>query len=235
MNSVAKYLFRIRPFPQSMHLKTKPNDLPPRTDWFASVQSPLHFNELDLSLPKDCHLLFLDLDETIVARSTNWFYHSTTGTDINNEKIQIRPHLKDFLIQIQTKYTVILFTASGPKRMNRILDYLGQEFYRTLDRSFTLPGKPLGIHKVKPPVFKDLNRFGVNLRTSLLLDDNPNYFLTCRKNALKIKPYFGGNDDELPKYADLLLKLSEFENIQQPVINLKIEHPDIFDGTRWFF
>ena len=235
-NQIAKYLFQITTLPKDIAIKSSAINLPPRIDWFSRIQGPKTMPSFDVKFPTTKKLLFLDMDETILARSSHWFYNGKNGSRIGEESFFVRPHLHSFLKQVESKYHVILFTASYPKRLTSILPFLNYKFHMTLHREFTTPGRAVHIYKNKIPVFKDLNRFKVDLTNCILLDDNPNYFLSCRENGIKIKPYFGdAKDDELLRYSDLLLQLAESNNMQYAISNLKVDYPDVFDGTRWIF
>eukprot|EP00835_Amoeboradix_gromovi_P006654 NODE_831_length_3850_cov_0.209544.p3 type:complete len:237 gc:universal NODE_831_length_3850_cov_0.209544:2413-1703(-) len=236
MQNFAKYLFRINEIPHDVKIKDFPIELSKRNDWFARNQSPRQLPKLNIELTNSKKILFLDMDETIIARSGNWFYNSKSHDFvIGTEKIVIRPYLSNFLHQVEKKYNVILFTASGPKRLSKILSCIPYTFHSVLHREFTSPGRDTFIHRFKSPVFKDLNRFNINLTRALILDDNPNYFLSCQENGIKIKPYFGGTDDALLRYSDLLSKLSESKNMQYSISHLKTDYPFVFEGTRWLF
>ena len=236
MITLANYLYKINSIQMPIRIKTSKPNFVPRNDWFARVQSQsTHRIKFKLPFPMDKKLLFLDMDETIIARSSHWFYRGKREFKINNEYIDIRPHLVDFISAVSTKYHIILFTASYKDRMSQILPLLPITFNTTLDRSFTTKGKSNFIHKYKLPVFKDLNRFNIKLKSTILLDDNPNYFLHSQLNGLKIKPYFGKNDDELLKYRDILLDIANSDNVQYTIGHLKMDYKDKFDGTRWIF
>ena len=235
---LAQHLFNIQTLPTSISIKSTPTILHKRKDWFSSVQSPIESPmRHDLQFPKGKHLLFLDMDETILARSSHWFFNGDDQQKIKvgSEFIIMRPHFNEFVTQLRKKYHIVLFTASYPDRLTSILPFLNHEFDMVLDRRDTTPGQSIYFYKFKLPVFKHLLRFNIDLKQSVLLDDNPNYFLSCQENGIKIKPYFGGPDDMLPRYCDLLLNLADSPNFQHSIAHLKNDYKDVFEGTRWIF
>jgi Dullard-like phosphatase family protein len=168
-------------------------------------------------------LLLLDLDETLIhseIRNKNNFhilnklkdkancYHKVFSYIDNNYlyyfDIFFRPHLFDFLHEIQNYFDIGIFTASSKGYADTIIDYIDPShtiFNFRLYRDACIP--------IQNSIYiKDLRIIGNYEENNVILLDNSLYsFINQPKNGMLVYSfYWDDKDDQLIKAKNFLIK-----------------------------
>ena len=177
-------------------------------------------NKINLNFDNNKQLLFIDLDETLIHSD---IYDKKPFKIINYDKIlkfkfdnlyyyigiNFRKNLKNFLKKVSKYFNLILFTAAYQEYADVIIDYIDPEniffkkwFYR---ESCINLNDNINI--------KDLNIFNdIDLKHSVILDNNIYSFCNNLKNGILINSFFEGEDDDLMNiyyYLDNYIKNSQ--------------------------
>ena len=121
----------------------------------------------------------------------------------------LRPHLDDFFKRVGHLYEVVIFTASLKKYANIIIDVIDKYKivkYRLFREQCSL------IHQTYVKELKKLNR---NMKSVIIMDNNPNMYCLDKENGLPIKSFFNDrNDKELLQMAYILEKLAKVNDVR---------------------
>ena len=173
-------------------------------------------------------LAIFDLDETLIHCELNPENKSQTTIDVvlPNKKtkqigLNIRPHWKEELLKIKTKYYIIMYTASHQSYADSVVNYLDPHkeifdlrLYRNNCTIVLFEGNTFYIKDLR--IMKD-----VSLRDIVLIDNSVLSFAFHLDNGIPILPYYNGEEEiEMQNLCKLLLKLAECENIPAQIHNL---------------
>ena len=173
-------------------------------------------------------LAIFDLDETLIHSELNPENKAQTTIDVvlPNKKskeigLNIRPHWKEELLKIKTKYYIIMYTASHQSYADSVVNYLDPNkeifdlrLYRNNCTIVIFEGKTFYIKDLR--IMKD-----VSLRDIVLIDNSVLSFAFHLDNGIPILPYYNGEEEiEMQNLCKLLLKLAECDNIQAQIHNL---------------
>ncbi|XP_050367366.1 uncharacterized protein LOC126785769, partial [Argentina anserina] len=164
--------------------------------------------------------VFLDLDETLVHSSVtlpNRFDFLVRpiihGTEMRFYVIK-RPGVDQFLQKLAEKYEVVVFTAGMREYASLVLDRLDRHDVIISHRLYRDSCK-----EVNGKLVKDLSGLGRDLRSVVIVDDNPNSYVLQPENGIPVRPFiYDMPDGELRK----LLMFFESEG----------SHEDIRDAVR---
>ena len=153
--------------------------------------------------------LVLDLDHTIIYCEKKILRSSKVVRNIIT-----RPFLFDFLNDLKKYYRLNIFTAGDKKYCEFILSTIknkNYKFYEILNRDHLSEGK------------KKLNEISNDYKKIILIDDN-DYYFENKKNAIKIKPFYGkSNDRVLLKLKNILIKINKFDDMTKGISVFKNE------------
>ena len=140
--------------------------------------------------------------------------------------VSFRPGLKKFLIEAESRFEVILFTAAVQYYAEPVLDYIEQWLLQSRqslhvnDPTLQLPLFRHRLYRQSTSPFaryewaKDIRRLHRDMRRTVLVDNNADAMLATPDNAILIQDYFGidalgrGADDSwLDKTMHLLRQL----------------------------
>lgn len=161
--------------------------------------------------------LMLDLDETLVwacctkPENYDFMIHFTSRMQAHIVYVKIRPGARAFLEKMSEYWEVILFTASGQRYADAIVDVLDPKrrfAYRLYRKSCCF---------VNGACIKDLSVATNRLLSRILLvDNNPECYSRQLANGMPIKSYRGEIiDTALSDLTALLLTLSQSS---QPIV-----------------
>ncbi|XVF27431.1 hypothetical protein REPUB_Repub14bG0106100 [Reevesia pubescens] len=163
--------------------------------------------------------IFLDLDETLVHSSPDpppKMYDFVVRPNIEGQTMNFyvlkRPGVDFFLEEISKKYEVVVFTAGLQQYASQVLDKLdpkgliSHRLYR--DSCKEMEGK----------FVKDLSEMGRDLRSVVIVDDNPNAYSLQPENAVAIRSFVeDGEDRELEKLVKFFEFSERFEDMRVAV------------------
>ena len=173
-------------------------------------------------------LAIFDLDETLIHCELNPENEAQTTIEVvlPNKKtkeigINIRPHWKEELLKIKSKYYLIMYTASHQSYADSVVNYLDPNkeifdlrLYRNNCTIVLFEGKTFYIKDLR--IMKD-----VSLRDIVLIDNSVLSFAFHLDNGIPILPYYSGEEEiEMQTLCQLLLRLAECDNIQTQIHNL---------------
>lgn len=174
--------------------------------------------------------IFLDLDETIISSVDNNEYLNNREkldnlVELNSKKfdeegekfvynVYERPHLQPFLEFIFKNFNVSVWTAASKNyalfiidnfilNKERKLDYIFFDYHCGLSKKFKDDK-----HKIKSLdiLSNDFNIGKINLKNTIIIDDNEKVLRNQPDNCIKIKP-FDVIKDKNPKCDDELLRI----------------------------
>ena len=173
----------------------------------SKVQSPFLVTK-----SKKKYTLVLDLDETLIhlrqkksvvnikndvdinikINSLSDFELNEDINDLNKNKylLQFRVGLFSFLTLLKPFYEIISFTSATKEYADVIINeiekkrnFFDYKFYREHCVIF------------KDTFVKDIRRIGRDLSKIIIVDNNENNFVLNKENGIKIKPYYGDDDN----------------------------------------
>ena len=177
-------------------------------------------NKINLNLDNNKQILFIDLDETLIHSD---IYDKKPFKIINYDKIlkfkfdnlyyyigiNFRKNLKNFLKKVSKYFNLILFTAAYQEYADVIIDYIDPENIFFKKRFY----RESCINLNDNINIKDLNIFNdIDLKHSVILDNNIYSFCNNLKNGILINSFFEGEDDDLMNiyyYLDNYIKNSQ--------------------------
>ena len=177
-------------------------------------------NKINLNFDNNKQLLFIDLDETLIHSD---IYDKKPFKIINYDKIlkfkfdnlyyyigiNFRKNLKNFLKKVSKYFNLILFTAAYQEYADVIIDYIDPENIFFKKRFY----RESCINLNDNINIKDLNIFNdIDLKHSVILDNNIYSFCNNLKNGILINSFFEGEDDDLMNiyyYLDNYIKNSQ--------------------------
>ena len=134
---------------------------------------------------KKDYTLVLDLDETLI---------NIEFKDMSNNKciLHLRPGLFRFLSQVKPFYELITFTSASKEYAQPIINeielknkYFDYNFYR---EHSVINGNDF---------VKDISRIGRDMKRIIIVDNMEENFRLNRKNGIKIKPFYGEQNDRV--------------------------------------
>ena len=173
-------------------------------------------------------LAIFDLDETLIHCELNPDNSAQTKIEVvlpnkttKEIGLNIRPHWKEELLKIKTKYYLIMYTASHHSYADSVLNYLDpkKEFFdlRLHRNNCTIvnyEGKTFYIKDLR--ILKD-----VSLKDMVIIDNSVLSFAFHLDNGIPILPYYHGEEGiEMQNLSKLLLKLSECDDIKLQLHNI---------------
>ena len=177
-------------------------------------------NKINLNINNNKQILFIDLDETLIHSD---IYDKKSFIINNYDKvlkfkydnlyyyigINFRKNLNFFLKKVSKYFNLILFTASYKEYADVIIDYIDPENNIFKKRFY----KESCINLDDNINIKDLNIFNdINLKRSIILDNNIYSFCNNLNNGILINSFFEGEDDDLINiyyYLENYIKNSE--------------------------
>ena len=177
-------------------------------------------NKINLNFDNNKQILFIDLDETLIHAD---IYDKKPFNIINYDKIlkfkfdnlyyyigiNFRKNLKNFLKKVSKYFNLILFTAAYQEYADVIIDYIDPENIFFKKRFY----RESCINLNDNINIKDLNIFNdIDLKHSVILDNNIYSFCNNLKNGILINSFFEGEDDDLMNiyyYLDNYIKNSQ--------------------------
>ena len=162
---------------------------------------------------KKKYTLVLDLDETLI---------NIEFKDMSNNRciLHLRPGLFWFLSKVKPFYELITFTSASKEYAQPIINeielknkYFDYNFFR---EHSVINGNDF---------VKDISRIGRDMKKIIIVDNTEQNFRLNKKNGIKIKPFYGDQNDkvlyELSKilvmivkqgYDDLTMALKDYSN-----------------------
>ena len=213
-------------------------------------------NEICRNKSSRMKTLVLDLDETLIYTSFEPSINSDLCFEIDlniNEpskynkvnslvkkqkiltKVYLskRPHLEQFLSELNPFYEICIFSASSQKYASYIIDIIDKN--RIISKKFF---RDDCIHLDNSETFsyiKDLEKINKNYNDIIIIDDNFSSFILQEENGIPIKPWRGDkNDIELLKLIPILKNLSGFYNVRTEIKKFVKNRTFIwFQGIKW--
>ena len=173
-------------------------------------------------------LAIFDLDETLIHCELNPDNSAQTKIEVvlpnkttKEIGLNIRPHWKEELLKIKTKYYLIMYTASHHSYADSVLNYLDPKkeifdlrLYRNNCTIVNYEGKTFYIKDLR--ILKD-----VSLKDMVIIDNSVLSFSFHLDNGIPILPYYHGEEGiEMQNLSKLLLKLSECDDIKLQLHNI---------------
>ena len=173
-------------------------------------------------------LAIFDLDETLIHCELNPDNSAQTKIEVvlpnkttKEIGLNIRPHWKEELLKIKTKYYLIMYTASHHSYADSVLNYLDPKkeifdlrLYRNNCTIVNYEGKTFYIKDLR--ILKD-----VSLKDMVIIDNSVLSFAFHLDNGIPILPYYRGEEGiEMQNLSKLLLKLSECDDIKLQLHNI---------------
>ncbi|KAK6917737.1 FCP1 homology domain [Dillenia turbinata] len=163
--------------------------------------------------------IFLDLDETLIHSKTDpppqkfdFIVRPKINGEIMTFYVLKRPGVDEFLEKLREKFEVIVFTAGLREYASLVLDQLDEKsvishrLYR--DSCKEIDGR----------FVKDLRNLGRDLKSLVIVDDNPNAYSFQPQNAIPIRPFTDNLEDcELWKLMEFLEGCDEFDDMRDAV------------------
>ena len=227
-------------------------------NYFNKITYINDVNKNDISKNKSSRMktLVLDLDETLIYTSFEPSINSDLCFEIDlniNEpskynkvntlfkkqtiltKVYLskRPHLEQFLSELNPFYEICIFSASSQKYASYIIDIIDKN--RIISKKFF---RDDCIHLDNSETFsyiKDLEKINKNYNDIIIIDDNFSSFILQEENGIPIKPWRGDkNDIELLKLIPILKNLSGFYNVRTEIKKFVKNRTFIwFQGIKW--
>jgi Dullard-like phosphatase family protein len=213
-------------------------------------------NEISRNKSSRMKTLVLDLDETLIYTSFEPSINSDLCFEIDlniNEQpkyskvnsliknktiltkvyLSKRPHLEQFLSELNPFYEICIFSASSQKYASYIIDIIDKN--RIISKKFF---REDCIHLDNSETFsyiKDLEKINKNYNDIIIIDDNFSSFILQEENGIPIKPFRGDkNDIELLKLIPILKNLSGFYNVRTEIKKFVKNRTFIwFQGIKW--
>nr|GME14502.1 probable C-terminal domain small phosphatase [Ipomoea batatas] len=183
------------PRKRGYHILEKVSDAPG-----PDLRRSLFKDEKEKSLPPipspDKKTIFLDLDETLVHSQPNpppENYDFVVRPVIDGEIVEFfvlkRPFVDEFLETLSKKFEIVVFTAGIKEYASLVLDRLDKKglishrLYR--DSCKEVDGR----------FVKDLSELGRDMKSVVIVDDNPNSYIFQPRNAIPIRAFTNDMED----------------------------------------
>ncbi|KAJ2992778.1 hypothetical protein HDV02_002865 [Globomyces sp. JEL0801] len=156
--------------------------------------------------------LVLDLDETLVHSSfkpvakADFIIQVEIDKTVHQVYVLKRPGVDEFLRKLSTQYELVVFTASLSKYANPVMDMLDPHRY-VKHRLF----RESCIHH-KGNYVKDLSLLGRNLKSVIIIDNQPSCYMFHPSNAIPITTWFDDPTDV--ELLDLIPFLEDLKLVQ---------------------
>ena len=164
-------------------------------------------------------LLVIDLDETLVHSSFDYFENPDLILNINLEEeedckiyINIRPGAKEFIEELSNYFEIRLFTASSEQYANELINLIDvkKKISSKLFRNDCTIEGDLYI--------KDLRKMDKELKDIIIIDNNIKSFIYQQENGIPIKSWYDDyNDLELFKLIPILKNLEGFYDVRTEI------------------
>lgn len=173
-------------------------------------------------------LAIFDLDETLIHCELNPENSAQIKIEVvlpnkttKEIGLNVRPHWKEEILKIKTKYYLIMYTASHHSYADSVLSYLDPNkeifdlrLYRNNCTIVSYEGKTFYIKDLR--ILKD-----VSLKDMVIIDNSVLSFAFHLDNGIPILPYYNGEEEiEMENLCKLLLKLSDCDDIKLQLHNL---------------
>lgn len=146
------------------------------------------------------YTLVLDLDETLIHYNEE---------DEENGRVNFRPFLDEFLIEMRQHFNLIVFTASLQEYADPILDHLDPEgsiFSKRFYRHHT--------SELTEGTVKDLGILNTDLSKVIIVDNLPENFIKHKDNGIFIKPWYDDPNDSALREIGTFLKKIVRKNVE---------------------
>lgn len=176
------------------------SDLMPDESQKLSIIPEKMTNLKEADDPNKKYTLVLDLDETLIHYNEE---------DEENGKVNFRPFLDEFLIDMRQHFNLIVFTASLQEYADPILDHLdpdGSIFSKRFYRHHT--------SELTEGTVKDLGILNMDLSKVIIVDNLPENFIKHKDNGIFIKPWFDDPNDYALREIGLFLKRIVRNNVE---------------------
>lgn len=164
-------------------------------------------------------LLILDLDETLIY-ATEEKLEREADFVVGQYFVYRRPFLDEFLEFCFTNFEIAVWTSSTRNYATEILENVFNSTYQTAffwSREKCTIGFDMEEreHFFEKKMTKVRNR-GYDLKSVIVVDDSPEKWRSSYGNLVRVKPFFGENDDdELKHLAIYLERLKKIEDIRK--------------------
>lgn len=177
---------------------------------------------IEIPLNHKKKIVVFDLDETLVHCETKSINKceiviklNSPSSEISKIGLNIRPYLRESLLEIKKYFTILIFTASQQILGDLVLDYLDPEneiFDKRLYRNNCYQTK-LNNDII---YIKDLRILkNVDLKDVVIVDNSVLSFSFLLDNGIPILPYYGNkNDTELIILVNYLKHLATFDDMR---------------------
>ncbi|XP_059638746.1 uncharacterized protein LOC132281019 [Cornus florida] len=180
--------------------------------------------------------VILDLDETLVHSKSDPApekYDFVVRPVINGRKMNFyvlkRPFVKELLEALSRKFEIVVFTAGIEEYASLVLrriDQKGVISHRLYRNSCT---------EVDGKFVKDLSQLGRNLKSVVIVDDNPNSYGFQPQNGIPIRPFTDDTGDvELRRLIDFFEGSHCFEDMRDAVKHYLAEENKKLDSCFFF-
>lgn len=163
--------------------------------------------------------IFLDLDETLVHSQADprpekfdFVVRPKIEGSVVNFYVLKRPGVDDFLKSLVRKFEVVIFTAGLKEYASLVLDKLDPEglistrLYRDSCR------------EIEGRFVKDLKILGRDMKSVVIVDDNPNAYECNPENAIPVKAFVDDMDDqELGKLGKFFEGCDDVEDMRDAI------------------
>eukprot|EP01097_Dermamoeba_algensis_P006134 TRINITY_DN3864_c0_g1_i2.p1 TRINITY_DN3864_c0_g1~~TRINITY_DN3864_c0_g1_i2.p1 ORF type:complete len:231 (-),score=41.57 TRINITY_DN3864_c0_g1_i2:242-934(-) len=166
--------------------------------------------------------LVLDLDETLIhssIRATNR-YDFSVEVFVNGVSaifyVLKRPHLDLFLSKVSNWFEIVIFTASLKQYANPLIDRLDQNRVAShrLFRESCL--------NEEGHFIKNLGMLGMDLSSTIIIDNSPVAYSHNKENALPISHFYGDQSDEALLELIPFLEAIQFVNDVRSILSLRL-------------
>ncbi|KAA8515044.1 hypothetical protein F0562_018169 [Nyssa sinensis] len=176
-------------------------------------------NRLPPSMSPEKKTIFLDLDETLIHSKSEpppEKYDFIVRPVIDGEKVNFyvlkRPFVDELLEALSRKFEIVVFTAGIEEYASLVLDRLDRKALIS-HRLYRDSCKEVGGKFVK-----DLSDLGRDLKSVVIVDDNPNCYTLQPENAIPIRPFTNDlSDGELRRLAEFFQGSDCFEDMRDAV------------------
>ena len=171
-----------------------------------------------MSLEQNKKLLVLDLDETLIYSSESKLNREHDFI-VSDYFVYKRPFLDDFLEYCRQNFCISIWTSADIFYAKRIIDLIFTEddhfeFIWTRDKCTNYFDSEL-LEYIPVKNFKKIKNKGYDLNHVICLDDSPEKHIKNYGNLVRVKPYFGEDEDkELLFLIEYLKKLKIESNIR---------------------
>ncbi|KAL3851437.1 hypothetical protein ACJIZ3_013319 [Penstemon smallii] len=166
--------------------------------------------------------VFLDLDHTLVHSTDARLYpppekYDFVVTSPNDEtKVEFyvlkRPFVDEFLKFLSENFEIVVFTAGNKMYASAVIDQLDNRnliSHRLYRNSCTL---------INGRYVKDLSRTGRDMKSVVLVDDNPDSYELQPENGIPINQFYDDDEDEeLNKLIPFFQGLDSVEDVRDAV------------------